>query len=109
MKSTGRFRHKSFFPLFTLLAVVTAATLFTARPAAAGDWRFRRSYFSHQVPAELQARYPAPLSRSAYRTAVAGYLPGFSVQGGFRFNTIRLRSGNSIDNTVIYEGWFRQR
>ncbi|GAB4142788.1 MAG: hypothetical protein Tsb009_13380 [Planctomycetaceae bacterium] len=75
----------------------------------AGDWRFQRSYYTHAVPEHLQQQYPLPESRSAYRPAVVGNLPGFSIQGGYRLNRIFLRSGNSTDLTIIREGWYRVR
>jgi len=36
-------------------------------------------------------------------------LPGFSVQGGYRFNRIQINSGTSSDTTIIQEGWFFPR
>ena len=90
-------------------AVTAIAVLSSANSANAGDWIFRRSYYTHEVPPHLRAQYPLPYSRSAYRRAVVGTLPGFSVQGGFRINRIFLRNGNSNDTTIIREGWFQLR
>lgn len=90
-------------------AIAAFALLSTAQSAQAGEWRFRRSYFTHAVPEQLRAQYPLPQSRSAYRRAVVGNLPGFSVQGGYRINRIFIRSGDSTDTTIIREGWFRVR
>jgi len=80
-----------------------------AHPFGAADWRFRRSYFSHHVPAEYYAHDELPRSRSAYRPAYPNTLPGFSVQGGYRFNRIQINSGTSSDTTIIQEGWFFPR
>jgi len=91
------------FILCLLPAVLLAAM--TDR-AAAGDWRFRRSYHTHQTPPQLQHRYPFPRSRSAYRPAYPSPLPGFSAQAGFRINRIQINSGQSSDTTIIQEGWF---
>ncbi len=85
--------------LFVVLFVPSAA-------ANAGDWMFRRSYYSHDVPADKAANYPRPRSRSAYRRAVTGYGPGFAIRGGYRYNRIFMRSGRSTDLTVIREEWF---
>lgn len=82
---------------------------FAADRAFGGDWRFRRSYYTHEIPRELAQRYPYPPSRSAYRPAYISPYPGFTVQGGFRINRIQINSGSSSDSTYIYEGWFRQR
>jgi hypothetical protein len=81
----------------------------TAPLADAADWRFRRSYFSHQLPPEWYAPGELPRSRSAYRPAYPNQLPGFSVQGGYRFNRIQINSGQSSDTTIIQEGWFFPR
>ena len=91
---------------FALAAIIILSLPGTAR---AGDWRFQRSYFTHAIPKHLQHQYPLPESRSAYRPAVVGNLPGFSIQEGVRFNRIFLRSGNSTDLTIIREGWYRVR
>lgn len=95
--------------LLIAFAVAAIAVLSKVESANAGDWIFRRSYYSHAVPPHLRARYPLPHSRSGYRRALIGTLPGFSVQGGYRINRIFLQSGNSSDLTIIREGWFRVR
>ena len=66
---------------------------------------FRRSYYSHELPPSVAARYPRPRSRSAYRIPYARGA-GFAVRGGYRLNRIYLQSGNSTDTTYIYENWF---
>ena len=75
------------------------------RTAAAGDWRFRRSYFSHRTSPQMQAAYPPPRSRSAYRPAYVSQMPGFSFESGYRINRIQINVGNSSDTTIIREGW----
>jgi len=80
-----------------------------ASSADAADWMFRRSYYSHKVPPELEATYPRPTSRSAYRRPYIRRNAGFSVRGGYRYNRIFLRSGTSTDLTVIREDWFEHR
>lgn len=92
-----------------VLLAFAAEQVFGGPPAPPRDWRFRQSYFTHEMPREMQSRYPLPQSRSAYRPAYVGHLPGFSVQGGFRVNRIQINSGNSSDSTYLYEGWFRSR
>lgn len=95
---------------FFAAAVGLLLTLFVSPVEVRAErWMFRRSYFSHIVPAELQRVSPRPNSRSAYRRALVGTSPGFSVQGGYRINRIFLRSGNSTDLTVIREDWVRYR
>ena len=70
---------------------------------------FRRSYFSHVPSADVKVDYPLPRSRSAYRRAWVAAHPGFSARGGYRINRIQLRSGSSVDTTVILEDWFEIR
>jgi len=76
-----------------------------ASPAQAGNWIFRRSYYSHEIPQQLQYKYPLPHSRSAYRPAVTGVRPGFAIRGGYRYNRILLRGNGSTDITIIRENW----
>ena len=90
-------------------AVAACACLFGASvdSAVAEGWMFRRSYFSHVAAGpEAPAAAAVPESRSAYRRAWAGTSPGFAARGAYRYNTIFLRSGNSVDVTVQREDWF---
>lgn len=89
--------------------LLSAAAYSNAEVWAADGWMFRRSYYSHEVPAEVQAQLPLPESRSAYRPAVTGFGPGFAIRGGYRINRIFLQSGQSTDLTVIRQGWFDVR
>lgn len=73
--------------------------------SAAADMMFRRSYYSHAIPPEMEPFSPRPVSRSAYRPALVGTTPGFAIRGAHRFNTIYLRSGLSTDVTIIREDW----
>lgn len=95
----------------TAICLLLAWLLLAAAPgsANAGDWRFRRSYHSHDVPREWQARFPVPHSRSAYRPAYITPTFGIAVMGGYRVNRIQFNSGNSSDTTILYEGWLRAR
>lgn len=95
------------------LAVVVMALFiglpWGAEPVQAGGWMFRRSYFSHALPPGAPVEYPLPNSRSAYRSAYVGNKPGFSVYGAYRINRIRIRSGNSVDTTILRENRFEIR
>jgi hypothetical protein len=91
------------------IAIVSIIILSMSESVQAGDWVFRRSYYTHAIPKHLQHQYPAPESRSAYRPALIGNTPGFSVQGGYRIQRVFLRAGNSTDLTVTREGWYREK
>lgn len=75
----------------------------------AGDWIFQRSYYSHDIPPELESRYPRPRSRSAYRRALVPLTPGIAFRHAHRFNRVYLRSGNSTDVTIYRDHWFQVR
>ena len=90
-----------------VFALAAVALLTAEAPARGNDWMFRRSYFSHAQPHDVPPHaefYPG--SRSAYRRPWVGTSPGFAARGGYRYNTLFLRSGNSVDFTVIRENWF---
>ena len=106
---TNRIRKMLNAAVLSAVAFAVASLLFEARTASAGDWIFRRSYFTHTVPPHLRRHYPLPQSRSAYRQAYVGDSPGFSVQWGYRINRIIMRSGSSTDVTIIRENWLRVR
>ena len=72
----------------------------------ADKWMFRRSYHSHVIPEAMQHQYPRPVSRSAYRRPVVHHRPGFAIRGGYRYDRMILRSGNSTDVTIYRENWF---
>jgi len=81
--------------------------LFSAGPVAAAGSEagiFRRSYFSHALPPEVQARFLRRRSRSADRPVGGG--PGFAIRGVYRDNRTVLRSGLSTDVTISREDWF---
>jgi hypothetical protein len=92
------------------LLVAAGLSAIAASPAAADDdnWVFRRSYFSHVLPPEIQARYPVPESRSAYRLPLVDIYPGVSVQGVYRYNTIQLGNGPNGTDTTIYRQYWLQ-
>ena len=84
---TGRMKKlTSLATRIAALAVVGGFWLADARSASADDqgWMFRHSYFSHVMPPEIQARYPVPESRSAYRRPIVNLSPGFGVRGVYR-------------------------
>lgn len=72
-------------------------------PALAGDWMFRRSYYSHQIgPGERDDWTP---SRSAYREPWVGAHPHFAARGGWRINSFIIHNGSSTDVTFFRENW----
>lgn len=94
------------------LLVAAGLSAIAASPASADDrgWIFRRSYFSHVLPPEIQARYPIPESRSAYRLPLVDIYPGVSVQGVQRYNTILLGNGqNGTDMTIYRQFWLQAK
>ena len=93
-------------PVFLLLAVAYVVAV-PAERCSSSDWVFRRSYFSHDVPPELAAAYPTPVSYSAYRPAIVSPYPGFAINGVRRFNRVLIQSGNSLDYTIQRSDSFR--
>ncbi len=99
-----------------MVIVLAAGVLFplltASAPAAlhAEDWMFRPSFYSHEIPPEMADRIPNPahqwLTHPAYRPAYLSNRPGFSVNGGFRYNRVYIQSGNSSDLTVYRRNWF---
>ena len=87
------------FSLFLLSSEMT-------QHVQADKWMFRRSYHSHVIPENMQHIYPRPESRSAYRRPVVHHRPGFAIRGGYRYNSMILRSGSSTDVTVYRQDWF---
>jgi hypothetical protein len=105
-------RSKEFASLARLtatLAAVIGLCQFANNGAAADDqgWMFRRSYFSHVLPPEIQARYPVPESRSAYRRPLVNLAPGFGVRGSYRYNPIEIFDGRSTDVEIYRSFWFQ--
>lgn len=90
----------------SVLALLTFCTFLAfCANAHAENWSFKRSYFSHEIPQQVAQNYPRPESRSAYRRPYK-VNRGVAVRGGYRYNRVFLRSGNSVDSTVLWEGWF---
>lgn len=85
-----------------MLAIVTGSVGFSfGNPQAnAANWAFNRSYYSHELPPEVAARYPRPQSRSAYRLPQLATTPGFALKGARRWNYVRMYNGNSYDTTI---------
>lgn len=88
-----------------LLGLVFACGLVTSQSATAGDWLFRRSYFSHE-PSPLDNARNFPRSRSAYREPFIGAHPHFAIRGGWRYNNYSIQNGTSTDRMYIRENWF---
>jgi hypothetical protein len=105
--STGK--SQSSTRLCVTLLVTAGLNVFAVRPAKGDDqgWVFRRSYFSHVLPPEVQARYPVPESRSAYRLPLVDVYPGFAVQGVQRYNTILLDQGRDV--TIYRQFWLQYK
>ncbi len=100
-------RYRLRLRVIVTVAVALIGVAGSEAESRAGDnWMFRRSYFSHTLPEGVKIDYPRPDSRSAYRRAYVGANPGFSIRGGYRFNTVRLQAGNSVDTTIIRDSWF---
>ena len=91
--------------LFSFFLLSSAMT----QNVQADKWMFRRSYYSHVIPENMQHKYPRPVSRSAYRRPVVRHRSGFAIRGGYRFDRMILQSGNSTDVTVYRESWFDVR
>ncbi|MEX0702534.1 MAG: hypothetical protein WD069_10610 [Planctomycetales bacterium] len=89
----------------TLAFAIEAA----ASTARAANWMFEPSYYSHELPPEVAAEHPRPISRSAYRRAWAATQPGFAIRGAWRYNRVQIRSGSSTDTLIIREDWFNER
>ena len=88
--------------LFSLFLLNSAMT----QHVQAEKWMFRRSYYSHVIPENMQHNFPRPVSRSAYRRPLVHHRPGFAIRGGYRYDRMILRSGSSTDVTVYRENWF---
>ncbi len=100
------------FTRLTRLAVTLAIALIAglvANSSASADesWMYRRSYFSHVLPPQIQARYPVPESRSAYRRPYVNLSPGFGVRGSYRYNPIQIYDGQSTDVEIYRQFWFQ--
>jgi hypothetical protein len=84
--------------------IITGAS---ATSLQAGDWIYRRSYFSHVLPPDVAARYPAPESRSAYRVPMVYEAPTAGIRGVYRYNPIILYDGRSSDITIYRQNWIQ--
>src|SRR5262245_47665755 len=89
--------------LFAVVMIVTGVAWLAATSSAeAGDWMFRRSYYSHNAgPNVLDDAAP---SRAAYREPWVGAHPRFAVRRGWRFNSFVLEHGTtSVDMSCLRE------
>lgn len=87
-----------------LFCVVAAGLAGSATRVEAGDWMFRRSYYSHAAgPTVLD---DSPPSRSSYNEPWVGAHPRFAIRGGWRFNSFTLQNGSSTDRTFFRENWY---
>jgi hypothetical protein len=106
----GRTRKLASSARVTAVLAVAIAICHGATGSAAADdqgWMFRRSYFSHVLPPEIQARYPVPESRSAYRRPLVNLSPGYGVRGSYRYNPIEIFDGRSTDVEIYRQFWFQ--
>ncbi len=72
--------------------------------AVAGDWMFRRSYYSHDaVSGDLD---DSPPSRSSSREPWVGAHPHVAVRSGYRSNSFMINNGSSTDTTIFRETWY---
>jgi hypothetical protein len=95
--------------LTATLAIVAGLSCCSVSRASADEqgWMFRRSYFSHVLPPQIQARYPVPESRSAYRRPYVNLSSGFGVRGVYRYNPIEIYDGQSVDVEIYRQFWFQ--
>ncbi len=89
----------------TFIIACGMSAILNTSPLQAEDWAFRRSYFSHISNADQLSDPSLPQSRSAYRLPIKNSGPGFWVRGGYRYDSIIIRNGNSTDRTYTTEGW----
>ncbi len=84
--------------------ICTGLAWFASASAEAGDWMFRRSYYSHATgPGMPDGAVP---SRAAFREPWVGAHPRFAIRGGWRFNSFILNNGQSTDRTFYRENWY---
>lgn len=96
---------RSWRSIFGLLALGCLATVLAPATTSAGDWMFRRSYYSHGGQSMLDGELPP--SRSAYREPWVGAHPRFAIRGGWRFNCFTIQNGlGSSDRTFFRENWY---
>jgi hypothetical protein len=102
MEFEGAMNCRAFAGLSICLSL--AGLLAAASLADAGEWMFRRSYYSHTPGPGLLD--DSPPSRSSYSEPWVGAHPRFSIRGGWRFNTFTLQNGQSTDRTFFRENWY---
>ncbi|WP_339727304.1 hypothetical protein [uncultured Gimesia sp.] len=92
--------------IFLSLLTGTVGLGFGGYRAEAESWMFNRSYYSHELPPEVAARYPRPESRSAYRLPQLATTPGFALKGARRWNYVRMYNGSGYDTTILRSDTF---
>ena len=87
-----------------LFSLCLSWVLTSAAPLHAGDWMFRRSYYTHSAGPGLLDN--SPPSRSSYSEPWVGAHSRFAIRGGWRFNNFTLQNGQSTDQTFMRENWY---
>jgi hypothetical protein len=95
-------------PLTMAAAIIclSLATISVSAPqASAGEWMFRRSYYSHAPQPGQEEEGPG--ARSVRREPWVGAHPRFAIRGAWRFNTFSIQNGSgSSDRTYFRESYF---
>jgi len=87
----------------TGLALFAAGLAGLLGKAEAGEWMFRRSYYSHD--AEPTDPDDMPASRSVYTQPWVAARPHVAVRSGWRINSFVIHNGSSTDQTFFRENW----
>ncbi len=110
----------------SLLLLLTGVAWLTVPSASgeAGDWMFRRSYYSHDAgpgynPGWGSSHGPGysresaagemddwGASRTVNRDPWVGAHPHSAVRSGWRYNSFVIHSGSSTDTTIFRENWY---
>src|SRR5262245_40431202 len=90
--------------LGTLIILTAVAWLAASGSAPAGDWMFRRSYYSDDVE-QGEVNFSAP-TRTSYREPWVGAHPHSAVRSGWRVNSFVIHNGSSTDQTFFRENWY---
>jgi len=97
--------HQTLSRILLVVVVISGFCFTSSSSAQAGDWAFRRSYYSHHdSPGYTGGEVPE--QRSAYRPAYLANHPRFAIRSGYRYNSMVLQNGLGTDRTTTYESWF---
>jgi hypothetical protein len=101
MGATMKLSFARYWSFARICVVLLAVWMVMRREVCLADdsdssWIFRRSYFSHIYPPEVQMRYPIPVSRSAYRLPLVNTTPNFGVRSTYRLDTINIRGDMTL-------------